>query len=105
MSKFGWIILLVLFAGKSHAQDYFVLIQSENRQPFYIRLGGQSYASSPGGHLILSQLKDSSYNITVGFPGQVFPEERFSFNLGQKDREFSLRRPDDKGWELVDLES
>jgi hypothetical protein len=102
MSKLGLVIVLILMAGRDFAQDHFVLIQADNRQPFYVRLNSQLYSSSEGGHLILAQLKDSPYTITIGFPGQVFPEQRFSFNIDQKDRDFRLKSEDGKGWRVYD---
>jgi len=60
------------------------------------------YTSSPAGHLILSHLKDSTYTVTIGFPGQVSPEQRFVFNIHQKDQAFSLKDWDGKGWGLYD---
>jgi hypothetical protein len=102
MSKLGLVIVLILMAGRTYAQDYFVLIEADNGQPFYVRVDGQLYSSSSRGHLILSQLKDSSYTITIGFPGQVFPERQFSFTVHQNDHAFRLKNEDGKGWWLVD---
>ena len=102
MSKLGLVIVLILMAGRTYAQDYFVLIEADNGQPFYVRADSQLYSSSARGHLILSQLKDSSYIITIGFPGQVFPERQFSFNVHQNDHAFRLKNEDEKGWWLVD---
>jgi Domain of unknown function (DUF4476) len=102
MSKLGLVIVLILMAGRTYAQDYFVLIEADNGQPFYVRVDSQLYSSSSRGHLILSQLKDSSYTITIGFPGQVFPERQFSFGVHQNDHAFRLKNEDGKGWWLVD---
>jgi hypothetical protein len=102
MSKLGLVIVLILMAGRIFAQDYFVLIEADNGQPFYVRVDSQLYSSSAKGHLILSHLKDSSYIITIGFPGQVFPERRFSFNVHQNDHAFRLKNEEGKGWWLVD---
>src|SRR5882757_1538189 len=93
--------LLILIVGKSYAQqDYFVLIQSDNSQPFYIRLGDKSLSSTPKGRLILSQLKEGSHSFTLGFPKQLFPDQQFSFNIGEKDLEFQLKDLGEKGWGL-----
>jgi hypothetical protein len=112
MSKLGLVIVLILMAGKNNAQDYtasadtlqdyFVLIQADNNQAFYVRLDSQLYTSSPAGHLILSQLKDSNYTVTIGFPGQVFPEQRFVFSIHQKDQAFRLKNEDGRRWGLYD---
>jgi hypothetical protein len=102
MSKLGLVIILILTAGRNYAQEYFVLIQADSSQSFYVRLGDQLYSSSREGHLILSRLKDSSYSITIGFPGQVFPEERFFFDMHQKDQVFRLKLEDGRVWHLYD---
>jgi hypothetical protein len=102
MSKLGLVIVLILMAGSIYAQDYFVLIEADNGQPFYVRVDSQLYSSSARGHLILSQLRDSSYIITIGFPGQAFPERQFSFTVHQNDHAFRLKNEDGKGWWLID---
>jgi Domain of unknown function (DUF4476) len=111
MSKLGLVILIVLIAGRINAQDYpdptsdpptyFVLIQADSGQAFYIRLDSQLYSSSQAGHLILSQLKDSVYTITVGFPGQIYPEQRYLLNILQRDWSLHLSRQDNR-WSLMD---
>src|SRR5882757_857744 len=89
MSKIGLVILLILMAGRNYAQqNYFVLIQADNNQPFYIRMEDKAFSSSAEGHLILSQLKEGSYTITIGFPGKLSPEQQFSISLFKKDLEF-----------------
>ncbi|HTI94659.1 MAG TPA: DUF4476 domain-containing protein [Puia sp.] len=105
MSKFGLVIVLILMAFNNYAQDYFVLIQADNRSPFYVRLGNQVYSSSPGGHLILSQLKDSTYGLTIGLPGQSIPEQRYTLNIHRKDQEFGLKDQGEKGVSLYDVQT
>jgi hypothetical protein len=111
MSKLGLVVVIALMAGRINAQNYpaptsepptyFVLIQADSGQAFYIRLDSQLYSSSPAGHLILSKLKDSAYPITVGFPGQIYPEQRYLLNIGEKDRALRLIRQDNS-WRLLD---
>src|SRR5882762_4689599 len=94
--------LLILIAGKGYAQqDYFVLIQADNSQPFYVKLGDKSLSSTIKGRLILSQLKGGSHSITVGFPKQLYPDQQFSFNIDEKDLEFQLKDLGEKGWGLL----
>jgi hypothetical protein len=126
MCKLGLVLLFLLLTGNNYAQDYFVLIQSDHRQPFYVRLGGQVYSSSPEGHLILSRLKDSSYTIVIGFPGHgqtasgptnpshaqttsgqttTDPggqELTYNFATWRKDQELQLKDHGDAGWGLYD---
>ena len=86
-------------------QDYFVFVQSENRQPFYVRLGEKNYSSSSTGHVILSKLKDSAYVITVGFPQNQFPEQDFTVRVSRRDRGFELKNLGEKGWALFDWQT
>lgn len=86
-------------------QEYFVLIQSDNNQPFYVRMGEQTLSSSPQGHLILSQLKDSVYHITIGFPKKLFPERDFYVVIDKKDLGFQLKYLEEKGWALFNTQT
>src|SRR6266404_2759479 len=97
MCKFGLVFLFSLLTGKNYAQDYFVLLQSDNRQPFYVRLGSQLYSSTPEGHLILSKLKDSTYTLAIGFPTQPGVEQTYALSAS-KDQEFQLKDHGDAGW-------
>ncbi len=109
MSKLGLVMVMILMVGRSNAQNYpapgnepltfFVLIQADDGRAFYVRLNDQLYTSSSTGHLILAQLTDSVYTLTVGFPG--LPEQRYLLNLHQKDRDLRLRRQYDR-WGLYD---
>jgi hypothetical protein len=50
------LILLFIFFGRKASfsqQQYFVYIQSENKQPFYVLLNGKTYSSSEYGHNIV----------------------------------------------------
>jgi hypothetical protein len=111
MSKLVLVIVMMLMAGRNNAQNYpapsnepltyFVLIMADDGQAFYVRLNNQLYNSSPAGHLILSQLRDSAYTIAVGFPGRSFPEQRFLMNIHEKDWALHLIRQDNR-WGLYD---
>ncbi len=49
-------------------QEYFIFIQTDNGQPFYLQLGDKTYSSSSIGHIIISKLADSTYTLNIGFP-------------------------------------
>lgn len=84
---------------------YFVYLQSEQEQPFFVKLNEKVHSSSASGYLILSKLKDSSYTINVGFPQNKWPEQRFSIDIKAKDHGFLLKNFGDKGWGLFDMQS
>lgn len=106
MSKISLIVMLLLLKmGAGFAQNYFVFIGSDNKQPFYVRVDSEFHASTAGGHLILSQLKDSTYNITIGFPGQALPEQHYAFSISGKDQAFELQKQGQDGLRLYDLQT
>ncbi len=84
---------------------YFVYLQSDPEQAFYVRVKDNVYSSSASGYLILSKLRDSSYSFTVGFPQNKWPEQQFKVNVAAKDHGYILRNFGEKGWGLYDLQT
>src|SRR5690349_16747740 len=95
---------LIAFTGFSQ-KVYFVYLQTENEQPFYVRMDKTVYSSSASGYLILSKLKDSTYSIAVGFPQNKWPEQKFSVTVSRKDQGFLLKNFAEKGWGLFNLQT
>lgn len=84
---------------------YFVYLQTEQEQPFYVRLNDKLYSSTASGYLILSQLRDSTYYFLVGFPGSKWPEQRFNVTISGKDHGYLVKNFGEKGWGLFNLQS
>ncbi|RTL59390.1 MAG: DUF4476 domain-containing protein [Sphingobacteriales bacterium] len=84
----------------------FAYIQTENKQPFYVKWNSKVWSSSSSGYLILSKIKDQQINVVVGFPKNIYPEQSFtiSFN-GNKDAGYLLKEFGEKGWGLYNLQS
>lgn len=99
-------LLFVLFTLPAAAQkDYFVYIQADAEQPFFVRLQERNYASSSNGYLILPRLRDSLYNFSIGFPNGKVSEQRFSINIAGRDHGFLLKQFENSGWGLFDLQT
>lgn len=97
------LLFLILFCctGKLMAQqEYFVYLQTDNKQAFYVRHNNKVYSSTDAGYLILPRLTDSSLALVVGFPKNSFPEQEFTINTAKKDAGFLLKNFGDKGWGL-----
>lgn len=106
MKNFVCLLGLVFSFSVAFSQKtYFIYLQTEQKQPFYIKLGDKTYSSSANGYLILSKLIDSSYSITVGFPQNKWPEQKFAVKLGGKDKGFLLKNFQDGSWGLFDLQT
>lgn len=102
------ILLLVLgglgFTGFSQ-KVYFIYLQSEPVQPFYVKLNGKLQSSSAGGYLILSRLVDSTYSFAIGFNQSGVPEQTFTVKMAQKDHGFLIKNFGEKGWGIFDLQT
>jgi hypothetical protein len=99
-------LLLFFSVATAFSQKvYFVYLQTDNEQPFYVRINEKVYSSTASGYLILSKLKDSTYNFKVGFPQEKWPVQSFKVNMGGKDKGFQLKNFPEKGWGLIDLQT
>ena len=83
-------------------QNYFVFIQSDKQQPFYIRFHEKTYSSSAIGHLVLPKLGDSTYHLSIGFPRNAYPERDYTLPINRQDHAFQLTWKGEQGWVLQD---
>lgn len=107
MKRIAFVIsLLALSCTVARAQqDYFVFLWADNQQPFYARLNETTYSSSAIGHLVISRLKDSVYNLVIGFPKKQFPEQTYRISFNQKDLDYQLKYRPEEGWVLVNAQT
>lgn len=97
----GWVL------GVS-AQDtqYFVYIQSERSQVFYVRYNDQLIPSSDKGYVILSKMPSGTANIRIGFAKSETPEQQFQIRLsGQNDQGYLLKSDGKGGHSLYNLQT
>lgn len=93
------------FAQYNVQSKYFVYLQTEPAQPFYIKIGGQNLSANASGYLILPQLKDGDYKMVVGFPQTKAPEQTFNFKIDSKDKGYLIKDFGAEGWGLFDLQT
>jgi len=106
MKKLFFCILFVGSLLAAYSQKvYFVYLQSEADQPFFVKLDNKVHSSTSSGYLILSKLVDSTYNFSVGFPQSKLPEQNFSVTINKKDHGFLLKQFGEKGWGLYNLQT
>jgi hypothetical protein len=102
------ILLVFIFAIAAcwlHAQKiYFIYLQTENGDPFFVRMNDKLYNSTPPGYLIIPRLIDSTYNLKLGFPGQDRDFD-FTTKINKRDHGYLIKNFGDKGWGLFDLQS
>jgi len=104
MRNLLFIVFCVASGVSASAQKpYFIYLQTENNIPFYVKMSDKIYSSATSGYLILSNLVDSSYTFSVGFPSSS-SESKFLLRLGGKDRGFLIKNFE-SGLGLFDLQN
>ena len=99
------VFLLVITSSLNAQKVYFIYLQTDNQQPFYVRMGEKVYNSTPAGYIILSNLRDSSYSIKIGVRGTQATDQAYSIVINKKDRGFIIKDFGEKGLGLFDLHS
>ncbi|MEJ0102202.1 MAG: DUF4476 domain-containing protein [Bacteroidota bacterium] len=100
----SFLFFIAAFTASSQ-RIYFIYLQTESQQPFFVKIGEKLNSSTASGYLILSRLKDSTYNFTIGFPGNRAGDQKFSCAINKKDHGYLVKNFGDKGWGLVDLQT
>jgi len=95
----------ISFAQYSVQSKYFVYLQTEPAQPFFIKINGQRIEANSSGYLILPQLKDGDYRLIVGFQDNKSPEMTFRFKIDSKDKGYLIKNFGADGWSLFDLQT
>ena len=97
---------LVFFSfGLAAQQNHFIYFQTENKQPFYVKLDKKLLSSSASGYLIVPKLQDGAYTLTIGFPKNIWPEQNITCSVNKKDDGYLLKNFGDKGWGLFNLQT
>jgi hypothetical protein len=106
MKSFTAILLSFLFLVGAKAQvSHFIYIQTEDKQPFYVKLKDKIHSSTGSGYLVLSQLLEDTVQLHIGFPKNEWPAQDITVNLKNKDAGFSLKNFGKEGWGLFNLQT
>ena len=98
-------IFLICFLVKIvfSQQQYYIYIQSEDQQQFYVRTGSRIFNSSGNGYLVIPGLEKNTHEIIIGFPGKKDPEWRFNCTISEADLGFVLKAKGKDGVQLLNL--
>jgi Domain of unknown function (DUF4476) len=103
---FSFLSAIIIFSlSLSAQQNHFIYVQTENKQPFYVKLDKKILSSSASGYLIIPKLQDGSYAITIGFPKNEWPEQNVTCSINKKDAGYLLKNFGDRGWGLFNLQT
>ncbi len=79
-------------------QNRFLYLQTENKQPFYVKIEKQLFSSSAAGYLIIPKLADGAYTLTLGFPKNEWAEQNLQVTINKKDAGYLVKNFGEKGW-------
>ncbi len=85
-------------------QNHFIYLETEDKQPFYVKLDNKVLSSSAAGYLIIPKLPDGIYALGIGFP-LIEGQQVFNCVINKKDIGYLIKNTGDKGWQLVDLQT
>jgi hypothetical protein len=86
-------------------QTHFIYLQTDNRQPFYVKLNEKLFSSSAAGYLVIPKLPNGTHDLAVGFPKNEWPNQVIPVTVVNKDLGFMLKNFDSKGWGLFNMQS
>ena len=99
------IALILLCTAAKAQQNYFVYIQTDNKQPFYIKMNDKVMSSSASGYVVIPKLSTGSYGLTIGFPKDQWPQQSVPLVINKSDAGYLLKNFGEKGWGLYNLQT
>jgi Domain of unknown function (DUF4476) len=100
---FTCLLVAVMITGNAQDKYYYVYIQSDGGQLFYIRENGRLLSSSSAGYVIIPQLLAGKNQIIIGFPRNEFPEQKFDIDINNIDKGYLLKQNGSQEFVLYNL--
>ncbi|NIG51851.1 DUF4476 domain-containing protein [Chitinophaga sp. Cy-1792] len=94
-----------IVAQSQQNPHYYIYIQSEKGQPFYVKHDGDVLSSTERGYIILPKLSNGAVPITVGFPKNEAPEQHFNIRVSQADQGFLLKKASANAYALYNMQT
>ncbi|MCY7290760.1 MAG: DUF4476 domain-containing protein [Ferruginibacter sp.] len=99
------ITLLLLCTVAQAQQNYFVYIQTDNKQPFYVKMNDKVMSSSASGYVVIPKLSTGSYSLNIGFPKDQWAQQNVPLVINKSDAGYLLKNFGEKGWGLYNLQT
>lgn len=98
----GFILLSFCSKGQS---NHFVYIQTDNKQPFYIKFQDQIISSSDAGYVIIPALPDGAYQLVIGFPKNQAAPIAVPIVIKGNDQGYLIQKNIDNQLELINFQT
>ncbi len=108
MGKFflSFLLLCALLMKANAQQKFFIYVESETKEPFYLLIDGKTnFSSSLNGFLTIPQMSNGDYDAEIGFVKNKYPEQHFILSIKGMDVGFILRRAKDNTFSLLNLQT
>jgi hypothetical protein len=108
LKRFLFILAVLVVSLHLGAQDpeYFIYLQSERSQPFYVRYEGKVLSSSDKGYLIISKVHAGTASLRIGFANGSSSEQQFLVKVsGNNDQGYLIKKNGDEGYALYNLQT
>lgn len=100
------LLIGIMISFQAGAQvNHFIYLETENKQPFYVRIKERLYSSSASGYLIIPGLIEGNYTLTIGFPKNEYPTFDIDVKLGNKDAGYLIKNIHANSWGLYNLQT
>lgn len=97
-------MLAFLLSPEVQAQSYrFIYLQSENKQPFYVKMDKTVLNSSKSGYMIISKLVDREYNLVIGVEAKTAFEYAVTIKISEVNAGYLLKKSGENEWGLFNL--
>jgi hypothetical protein len=103
MKKYIFLLSLIFSLKSLAQQNRFIYLQTEGKQPFYVKLNKKILSSSSAGYLIIPKLTEGNYTLLLGFPKNEWTEQELNVTIQKNDLGFLVKNFNEKGWGLVDM--
>lgn len=107
--KFHILLFLLYFINipeiTSAQLSHFLYLQTEEKQPFYVKLDKKVLSSSSNGYLIIPKLQRGVYSFAVGFPNNTAAPANYTCTIQDGDAGYLIKNFGEKGWGLFNLQT
>jgi hypothetical protein len=93
----------LLSLGARAQNPRFIYIQTDTKEPFYVKIDKRFLNSSATGYIIIAKLAEDNYHLSIGFPDNEWPEMNVTVSVKDGNTGFLLKRSADKGWSMFNL--
>lgn len=105
MKIFIFVLFSFFIASPAFSQqNFFVYVQTDNKQPFYIKLNNKVFSSSSTGYAIIPKLPKGDYLFSVGFPKNEYPLQNINLSVNE-DAGYLLKDFGEKGWGFFNMQT